>query len=127
MELRDRVSRSIGRQSLHLRLWSSRDLSEPEIFQKAVLAAVAADVVIVSIRATEKLSSRFCGWIDSWVPRRCRHDGALIALVDVTGCNGAASEHAWKYLRSVAGEARLEFLPREYAASAAATRHLCAG
>lgn len=119
MEFRDCVSRSIGRQSLHLRLWSFRELSETENFQEAVVAAVAADVVIVSIRATEKLPARFCGWIDSCVPRRCRRDGALIALVDVTGLDSAASEHAREYLRSVACEAHLEFLLREYSVATA--------
>lgn len=118
-ELRDRVSRSIGRQSLHLRLWSFRDLSEPEIFQEAVVAAMAADVVIVSIRATEKLPARFCGWIDSWVPRRHRLDGTLIALVDVIGQHGAALELVQTYLRGVAQKARLEFLLREYSAARA--------
>ncbi len=117
LALCQRVTRSIGRQSFYFRVWNFRDLSEPEVFQEAVLAAVDADVVIVSIRAAETLPARFCGWLDSWVPRRQRQDGTLIALVDVTGQPGAASEHTRSYLRNAAQQARLEFLPREHAAA----------
>jgi hypothetical protein len=118
-ELCRRVSRSIGQQSFYFRLWSFRDLSEPEVFQEAVLAAETAEVLIVSVRAAERLHSRFGGWIDSWVPRRHRLDGTLIALVDVTGQHGAALEFVQTQLREVAGKVRLEFLLREYSAAPA--------
>jgi hypothetical protein len=106
IELCSRVSRSIGPQSFYVRLWSFRDLSETE-------------VLIVSVRAADKLHSRLCGWIDSWVPRRHRLEGTLIALVDVTGQHGAALEFVQTQLREVARKARLEFLLREYSVATA--------
>ena len=114
-QLCSRVARSIGRQSFHLRSWSFAELDQPEIFQGAVSAAVDADVMIVSLHAAEKLPAGFCAWIDAWLSRRQRPDGSLIALIGVSGRNGASSEYAQKYLRGVAWEARLEFLLRECA------------
>ena len=119
IELCSRVSRSVGPQSFYFRLWSFRDLSETEVFQEAVLAAETAEVLIVSVRAAEKLHPRLCGWLDSWVPCRHRLEGTLIALVDVTGRHGAALEFVQTQLREVARKARLEFLLREYSVATA--------
>lgn len=112
-ELCDRIARSIGRRSFRRRFWSFEDLNEPGLFQEAVRAATDADAMIVSLPAGEKLPPCFCAWIDAWRARRRPPDGTMIALVDVTGRNGAASEHVQKYLRGVALEARLEFLLQE--------------
>lgn len=117
MELCSRVTRSIGRQSFCLRLWSFRELNEPAILPEAISGATEADVLIVSLRAAEKLHPPFCAWVDGWLSHRRRPDGALIAIIDVSEGSGVAAEHVRSYLCGVAWEARLEFLPREYATS----------
>ena len=120
MELCDRVTRSIGRRSFRLRFWSFAELDAPEAFEEAVLTAEDADVMIVSVQAAEQIHPRFCAWIDSWLSRRRRPDGTLIALISVSGWNSAMPEHVRNYLRGVAWEARLEFLPQEHAVAATA-------
>jgi hypothetical protein len=119
-ELWDRVTQIMGDQALAHASWSIAELDRPEFLSEAVSAAALADVLVVSIHAGEQLPSRLCGWIDAWLPRRQRQEGALIALMGVSaGQPDASSGKLEKYLRAVAHRGRLDFQLREHITASA--------
>jgi hypothetical protein len=114
-ELWLRVTQLMGNDAITNTSWSLMELDRPEIFSEAVSAATLADVLVVSIHASEQLPPRLCAWFDAWVPRRQRQEGALIALLGMTaGQPDGPSKQAEEYLRAVARRGRLDFLLREH-------------
>jgi hypothetical protein len=109
----DQVTRLAGKDAVHCTWWKIDRLGDPEILQEAVLAAIQADAILVSIYDAEELPVELCAWIDAWLPRRSLPTGALIALVSVPAQMSARLEHARSYLRAAARKGRLDFLLRE--------------
>jgi hypothetical protein len=113
-ELWHRVTQLMGNDAIVNTSWSLIELDQSAIFSEAVSAASRADVLVVSIHPGEQLSARLCAWIDAWLPRRQRQDGALIALLGMAaGRPDGPAKQAEAYLRNVALRGRLEFLLRE--------------
>ena len=114
-ELWLRVTQLMGNDAITNTSWNLMELDRPEIFSEAVSAATLADVLVVSIHASEQLPPRLYTWIDAWLPRRQRQDGTLIALLSVVaGQPDGPSKQAEEYLRGVARQGRLDFQLREH-------------
>jgi hypothetical protein len=114
-ELWLRVTQLMGDDAITNTSWNLMELDRPEIFSEAVSAATLADVLVVSIHAGEQLPPSLCAWINAWLPRRQRQDGALIALLSVVaGQPDGPSKQAEEYLRGVARQGRLDFQLREH-------------
>ena len=109
----DQVTRLAGKDAVHCTWWKIDRLGDPGILQEAVLAAIQADAILVSIYDAEELPVELCAWIDAWLPRRYVPMGALIALITKPEQPGDQMNHARDYLRTVAHKGRLDFLLRE--------------
>ncbi len=110
-----RLSQLMGDGAIVIHAWNLAELEQPQIFSTAAAAAAHDDVLVVSIQADERIPAALCGWIEAWLPRRQRQDGALIALIGMSaGQPAALLEKAEKYLMDVARRGRLDFLPREH-------------
>ncbi len=109
----DHVSRLTGDDAVRCTRWDVSRLSDPKVFKQAVLTAVQADVILISIYDADELPVDLCVWIDAWLPRRSLPTGAMIALISVPGQAGAQSDQARRYLRAVARKGQLDFLLRE--------------
>jgi hypothetical protein len=88
-------------------------LSDPGILLEAVRAALAADVIVVSIHAADELPLDFYAWIDVWLPRRRSRAGALAALIGVAEPLDSRSVRTREYLQAVARRCNLDFIPQE--------------
>jgi hypothetical protein len=109
----ERVTRLVGQECFFSTAWPISELGEPHKFPEAVQAAAKADVIVVSVRASEGLPLDLYVWIDAWLPRRTQGMGALVALIGVPGCTDADSAAALDYLKAVAHKGNLDFLPQE--------------
>jgi len=105
-----RAAQSVGLQSFHCTKWSIVSLLDSRVLVRAVQAAVGADVIVVSVRAQGEPPAGLCVWIDSWLPRRPRGNGALLAFIGVCEESPLAPAQMQDYLRAVARRARLEFV-----------------
>ena len=93
--------------------WKIGELSDPGVLRDAAQAATTADVLIVAVRAADKLPLELFEWIEAWMPRRLPLAGTLVALLGTPEPPGAASPHIRRYLQEVAWQGELEFLPQE--------------
>jgi hypothetical protein len=106
------VERLVGEACLRTSTWMVSHLTHPRFLPEAVRAAVLADVIIVSLRASEEVPVELSVWCDIWLPRRPPQWGALMALVSGADSPSAAHLPTQAYLRAVAGKARLQYLVR---------------
>ena len=113
VELWDRVGQLISSEGLSCRSWKISALTDPGIFDQAVQAAAAADVLVVSVRDAGEWPTSLNSWIDAWQPKRGGRAGALVALIGVPCWPDAKCGSAHRYLETVARESGLDFLPRE--------------
>lgn len=102
-----------GNDGVHCTRWKISRLGNPEVFWDAVMMAVAADVIVVSIYDTEELPIEFRTWVGAWVARRVSPAGTLIALIGTNGKMRAGTMPAVDYLGAVACKGRLNFQLRE--------------
>jgi hypothetical protein len=108
-----RAAHSVGVHSFHCAKWRIDSLLDSHVLVRAVQAAVAADVIAVSVRAQGEPPAGLCVWIDSWLPRRPRGNGALLAFIGFPGESPSASAQMQDYLRAVARRARLDFVAQQ--------------
>jgi len=95
-------------------LWYNADsLRDTGILLEAVRAAVAADVIVISVYAADELPLDLCVWIEAWLPRRLSRVGALAALIGVADPLDSPSVRTLEYLQAVARKAELDFIPQE--------------
>jgi len=95
-------------------LWYNADsLRDTGILLEAVRAAVAADVIVISVYAADELPLELCVWIEAWLPRRLSRVGALAALIGVADPLDSPSVRTLEYLQAVARKAELDFIPQE--------------
>jgi hypothetical protein len=109
----NQVAQLAGRDAIHSTWWDVSRLGDPEVLTDAVLTAMQADVILVSLYDVEELPVNLCVWIDAWLPRRYLPMGALVALIGSPGQAGARTDHARDYLRAIAQRGRMDFLLRE--------------
>jgi hypothetical protein len=113
-ELRPRMMQMLGNATIANSSWKLVELEGSESFSEAVSAAILADILVISIRTGEEFPPRLSAWIETWLPRRKRKDGALIAVLGMdAGQTDVSSERLKDYLRSVASRGRLNLTFRE--------------
>lgn len=93
--------------------YNTNSLSDPGILLDAVRAAVAADVIVISVYAADELPLDLYVWIDAWLPRRLSRRGALAALVGVAQPLDSPSVRTLEYLQALARKAQLDFIPQQ--------------
>jgi len=87
-------------------------LDDIETLLEAVRAALAADMIVISVHAAEDLPLGLYVWIDAWLPRRPARAGAIAALIGVNDPQDFPSSCTHDYLQAVARKAQLDFIPR---------------
>jgi len=108
-----RATRLAGEESIQSKWYHANALSHPALLVHAVRAALAADVIVVSVYAAHELPLDLYVWIDAWLPRRPARVGALRALVGVAQPLESHSVRTMDYLQAVARKAQLDFIPQE--------------
>jgi hypothetical protein len=110
-----RVAKLVGKEAIHSTWWRLGELREPAVLAGAVSKAIRADVILVAAQAFEVFPAPFYVWISSWLPHRLRRSGALVALAATPAGSNRCGNQAphFHYLRSVARQARLDFVVEE--------------
>jgi hypothetical protein len=67
---------------LHWTLWKFGLFNTPEFFDQAVLAAVRAEVIVMSLHGNRRLESAIDSWLTAWVNQRGDKECALGVLFD---------------------------------------------
>jgi hypothetical protein len=109
----DQLAQRVGKESVRRTWWEISRLSDPGMLEDAVLSAMQADVIIVSVYDAEELPFALCVWISIWLSRRTPSAGALVALISLPEQPDSQTFRAQNYLRAVARTARMDFLLRE--------------
>ncbi len=115
----DRAEKLVGTQALRGTWWKLSELSNPGVLAGAVSQAMRADLIVVSLRATEGLPLPFYVWVNSWLPHHLPGGSALVALLDAVEKPNAESGRVREYLRTVAQHGKMQFLLEEQDAWAA--------
>jgi hypothetical protein len=97
------ATQSLGLDAVSFVAWNITDLKRSDLLPRAVEAAVAADIILVSLSGERTLPLMLCVWIDKWLPRRGQRPGALVAMVADLSSLGK------RYLEAVAQRAKLDF------------------
>jgi hypothetical protein len=108
-----RATRLAGEERVQNTWHNTNSLSDPGILLNAVRAAVAADVIVISVYAADELPLDLYVWIEAWLPRRLSRRGALAALVGVAEPLDSPSVRTLEYLQAVARKAQLDFIPQQ--------------
>ena len=122
-EIYDRMLKWAGEQRVRATWWKIDELSMPGVLAGAVSTALRADALVLATDASEGMPLPFYVWVKAWLPHRLRAGGTLVALLGKPAQPGPWSGRLTKFLRSVAKQARMEFLKDEHPLPAApATR-----
>jgi len=108
-----RATHLAGEEHIRDTWFSAASLGDLQILQEAVRAALAADVIVISIHAADELPLDLHVWIDSWLPRRLAKAGALAAVIGVVEPLESRFIRTRGYLEEVARKAELDFIPLE--------------
>lgn len=96
-------------------------LGDSRILLEAVHAALAADVIVVSVHAADELPLDLYVWVAAWLPRRLSRAGTLTALVGGDQPLHTPFVRTIRYLQAVARKAQLDFVSRKHTPSAVST------
>jgi hypothetical protein len=107
------VALQVGEECVQNTWHDINSLSDPEALLEAVHAALAADVIVVSVYAADELPLDLYVWINAWLPRRLSRVGALAALIGVVEAPSPQAIRTQEYLQAVARRGQLDFLPHE--------------
>jgi hypothetical protein len=113
----DQATELVGEESIQSTWWDLNRLGDPDVLMDAALAAMRADILVVSIYDTKELPAGLCAWMGAWLPHRRLPAGALIALIGVPDQPGAQFHHIHEFLRAGARKGKLDFLLREHPVS----------
>jgi hypothetical protein len=106
-----RATQMAGEERVQYTWHDVNSLSDHRILVDAICAALAADVIVVSIYAADELPLDLYVWSAAWLPRRHARMGALTALIGVTEALDSQFESTHEYLQALARKARLDFVP----------------
>jgi hypothetical protein len=113
MQTCHRATQLAGEERVQNTWFSANSLSDPKNLLEAVRAALAADVIVISVYAVDELPVDLRAWIDAWLPRRQPRMGALAAVIGVAEPLETRSVRTLEYLQAVAHKAQLDFIPHE--------------
>ncbi len=99
----DRLSVHLGAETgISTRVWRLDLLSHPLLAEQAVMEAVAAHVIVLSLHGRTRMWTEVCTWLNRWRERKEDRSYALAALLDAeTGSPGSA-DPAISYLKHIA-------------------------
>ena len=97
--------------------WRIRHLKDPAVAQLAAQVAARADLLFVSSSRGEP-AVELEEWVKQWLPQRRGRDGALVTWVNHSSAEENQQTQLELYLRNVAKEGQLDFLPLVDAAAA---------
>jgi hypothetical protein len=112
-EVHDHVLKLSGEQGVRPTWWRLHNLDEPGVLAAAVSTAMRADVVVIAVRAIEGLPLSFYTWASSWTRNRLQLNGALVGLLGTQRKMNGRAGRVGDYLRTVARQARLDFILEE--------------
>jgi hypothetical protein len=104
----------VGERAVRSHWWEMSEFGNPGAFRDAVQSAAEADILVVSVRATDALPLDLYDWIEAWLPLRLPVAGVLVALIGVPEPPGADASRIRHYLQDVAWRGELEFLSQDY-------------
>ena len=105
--------RLLGPNRVQASRWTVESLNQPSDRMNAALAAIEADILVVSLSATRELPNSINRWVDSWLPYRPERAGLLMAILGVPQQPGHFLSRIHEYFHDVASVARLDLLPRQ--------------
>ena len=94
--------------------WKFDDLQNATLRLRATEAAVAANMVIMSIRAQPEISPLQRSWLEGWIPRRDNSKAALVALIAGTGKTGNETGPMLAFLQNAARQGQMDFFTQGY-------------
>lgn len=111
--VRDRMAEMVGGDVIRCTEWKIGDLMRTERFADGLAALAAADAIVISLHAAERLPAVFYLWVNLWLLDRCGRPGALIALVGRPEEPNSGSVETRRYFHAVAAQGTLELFIQE--------------
>jgi hypothetical protein len=108
-----RTRQLVGADYVRSTWWELDFLSQPRVHAAALGSALTADILIVSLYASERVPFVLSAWLDVLAAQRVQAPGVLVALIGRPQPAAAGPSAVMDYLRRVAAEANFEFLPEE--------------
>jgi hypothetical protein len=116
-EVCSRTTRRVGTGFFRSTWWKTDFLAHPQLFAKAIEAAIRADVMIVSVHAAETIPVVLSRWFEEWLAQRAQQEraktGALIALIAARQPAAPQLASTRECLRGIADRGHLDFLPHD--------------
>lgn len=97
--------------------WKFHFLYDPALLDRAIDAAIEADMIIVALRDAKEPPWIARNWIEKWLKGKDGHDSALVALVEGTPSDRVEESLMFGYLNGVALQAEMNFFPRVFPAT----------
>ena len=91
-------------------VWKFEWLQDPQGWNEAVAAAVAADMIIIAVGAQGELPASVRSWIESVLPRKQSKCMALVALLSRKKRDEAVALTPARYLRQLAKRHGVDFI-----------------
>ena len=110
----ERLATRRGKTSVRCKAWKIGDLSDPDVFAKALWEAERVDTMAVAIHDAEQLPLAFYVLMDAWSRHRSRPTGALLTLLGVSENVGAHARRTEEFLRAITRQGPLKLLPEAH-------------
>jgi len=94
--------------------WKFDHLTNTTLRQQAADAAVEANMVILSIRASEDLPRTHKLWLEDWISRRHHRKAALVVMIAGTSVPEREAATVLAYLQNAARLARMDFFTHAF-------------
>ncbi len=112
MEIYQHLHQRLGAEfEFHLTWWRFDHLAHPQISEAAATAAKDADVIVFTVKSGDDLAEPVKKWIERWTPAKGGQNRFLFALVELGGEDVAENTPALTYLREVAEQYGIDYLP----------------
>ena len=107
--------------------WRFEHLRHSTLQQKAVEAALQANMIILSVHAESELSPLAKVWIETWKPKKAEEKSALVVLLAESGSDNPLPSKMEAALAEVAHSAKMDFFCNAVNLPAATTHLLVEG
>jgi hypothetical protein len=108
-----RTRQLVGADYVRSTWWELDFLSQPRVNSAALSSALTADILIVSLYASERVPFALSAWLEVLFAKRVQAPGVLVALIGRPQPAAAGPSAVAEYLYRVAAKANFDFLPEE--------------
>jgi hypothetical protein len=108
------VHRFWGEVDFEFSWWREAFLTDSTIAAEAAGAAVNADLILFSTHAEGGLSAGTRAWIETWLDKRGKREGALIDLIGTSDDSGTGAAPTHPYLRQIAERGGLDYVSFDF-------------